>query len=256
MARPKRLGLDQRAYLKTERLPLTIADTALATAATTATQNALRASPCWCARSRRCRMMTAQEYRIVRDLSLIYVFYLSVLMVAHMAVDWGSVPQWITAIVAVTAVGVAAIGIAVQKNVARKRAAVDFFIKTEMDKHLLDAYDEFWDGIKRMNTMALIDFATAEDKDIQKYYFAVRKYLNVHELIAVGLKNGMFDNQTCYDFWCDVLIRGVDASRPLIDLLRQRPGHEETYSELDRLYDSWKAMESAGPRQAARSPSV
>ena len=121
-----------------------------------------------------------------------------------MNVDWGNVPQWITAIVAVSAAGVAAVGITIQWRLARRRAAIDFFLKTEADKHLVDAYDEFWAGIRHMRTIAIQDFCTSEKEDVRKHYFAVRKYLNVHELIAVGIKNGMFDDRTCYDFWSRV----------------------------------------------------
>jgi hypothetical protein len=162
----------------------------------------------------------------------------------HMASDWwGSLPQWITAFVAVFALLVAAVGIAVQRTVARKRAAVDFFIKTEMDQHLLDAYDEFWTGIDCMKTMAISDFRASQDKGVRKHYFSVRKYLNVHELVAVGIKNEMLDRKICFDFWSGVLIRCVEAARPLIDHVRQRPGGQPTYSELETLYREWKTMD-------------
>jgi hypothetical protein len=171
-------------------------------------------------------MITAQERQIARELSMIYLAYAGIVTATHMATDWGSVPQWITAIVAVFAVLVAAVGIAVQRSVARKRAAVDFFIKTEMDRHLLDSYDDFWTGIDCMKTMEVGAFYGSKEKKIRKHYFSVRKYLNVHELIAVGIKSGMLDDRTCFDFWCDVLVRGVEAARPLIDYLSQRPDHE------------------------------
>jgi hypothetical protein len=57
-----------------------------------------------------------------------------------MNLDWGNVPQWITAVIAVCAAAVAAIGITVQWRLARRRAAIDFFLKTEADKHLVDRW--------------------------------------------------------------------------------------------------------------------
>jgi hypothetical protein len=87
-----------------------------------------------------------------------------------MNVDWGNVPQWITAIVAVSAAGVAAVGITIQWRLARRRAAIDFFLKTEADKHLVDAYDEFWAGIRHMRTIAIQDFCTSEKEDVRKHY--------------------------------------------------------------------------------------
>jgi len=137
---------------------------------------------------------------------------------------------------------VAGTGIWFQRHIARQRAAIDFFVKTEMDKHLLGAYDDFWKGIDRMNEMEVGDFYGAKDDD-RKHYFSVRKYLNVHELVAVGIKRGILDEQICYDFWCDVLLRGVDAARPIIDYVRTRPRHRATYDELLVLYRKWRARD-------------
>jgi hypothetical protein len=56
----------------------------------------------------------------------------------------------------------------------------------------------------------------------------------------IGIKNGMFDKQTCYDFWCGVLCRCVEAAQPVLAHVRARPGHSATYSELESLYREWK----------------
>jgi hypothetical protein len=192
-------------------------------------------------------MVTVQERKILRELSAIYAAFGFIAIGGYMAsqaiCDWGSVPQWITAIVAVVAVTVAAIGIAVQWWLARKRAAIDFFLKTEADKHLLDAYDEFHTGVRQMKTMNIQLFCTSDTEAIRKHYFAIRRYLNIHELIAVGIKNGMFHDRTCFDFWAGILFRGVEEARPVIDHVRGRPGREATYSELETLYTRWKALE-------------
>jgi hypothetical protein len=129
------------------------------------------------------------------------------------------------------------------------RRGGDFFLKTEADKHLFDAYDEFHVGIAQMNNMDIDVFCSSKDKRIRKHYFAVRRYLNIHELIAVGIKNGMFHNRTCYDFWAGILFRGVDAARPVIDHVRRRPGREATYCELENLYTKWKELERRLARQ-------
>jgi hypothetical protein len=148
-----------------------------------------------------------------------------------------------TLIVAALALVVAGIGIAVQSWLARKRAAIDFFLKTETDKHLLDAYDDFHTGVREMKTMDIELFCTSEVEDIRKHYVAVRRYLNIHELIAVGIKNGMFHDRTCYDFWASVLFGGAEEARPFIDHARARSGREVNYSQLDALYTRWKALE-------------
>jgi hypothetical protein len=37
-----------------------------------------------------------------------------------------------------------------QREIARKRAAMDFFVKTEMDKHTLDAHKNHTKGVEAM----------------------------------------------------------------------------------------------------------
>ena len=49
--------------------------------------------------------------------------------------------------VALSALGVATWSLLAQKGVARRRAAIVFFLKTEMDEKLLVAYDKYRSGI-------------------------------------------------------------------------------------------------------------
>jgi hypothetical protein len=77
--------------------------------------------------------MTKQERRIARELAGIYLAFGLIWGASHMATTdvWGNVPQWITAVVTFLAFITAAIGISIQYHFARKRAAIDFFLKTE-----------------------------------------------------------------------------------------------------------------------------
>ena len=53
----------------------------------------------------------------------------------------------VTAAVAALALLVAWISIHVQRGVARRRAAIDFFLKTEMDEKMILAYRKFKNGV-------------------------------------------------------------------------------------------------------------
>ena len=61
--------------------------------------------------------MTKQERRIARELVAIYLIFAFIWEASYMAtttsIDWGSVPQWITAVVAFSAATIAAIGITI-----------------------------------------------------------------------------------------------------------------------------------------------
>jgi hypothetical protein len=64
--------------------------------------------------------------------------------------DFGTLPQWVTAAVAVAAGFIAIWNIRSQREIARKRAAFDVFLKTETDEKMLTAYDNFHTSIIEM----------------------------------------------------------------------------------------------------------
>lgn len=117
-----------------------------------------------------------------------------------------------TVIVALSALGVAMWSLLAQKGVARRRAAIDFFLKTEMDEKLLVAYDKYRTSVDVLRKATDLDaFCQTDD------YHHVRSYLNILELMAVGIENSTFDERICYVYWkgfilirCDVRHRQTD----------------------------------------------
>ena len=91
----------------------------------------------------------------------------------------------VTASVAALAPLVAVVSISVQKGIARKRAAIDFFLKTEMDNEVFNDYAKsrsVFVALKPGKPMEV--FCSSDD------YSLVSKYLNLHELMAVGNSQG------------------------------------------------------------------
>jgi hypothetical protein len=191
--------------------------------------------------------MTAQERRIVRDLFAIYAVYGVVVGVILMSFDWGTVPQWLTVGVAVVAGGIAIYSVSSQREIVRKRAAVDVFIKIEMDQNMIAAYDSFHAGLNRLRELNNVElFCTAvEDRP---HYLAIRKYLNIHELIAVGIKKEVLDEDVCYHYWCDTLTNGFRDAQAVIDYVRNRPKNKYTYSDLRALNENG----CSGPKRKAK----
>ena len=66
-----------------------------------------------------------------------------VVYVWHSRDDIAKVAPAATALVAFCALVVALCSLGNQKSIARKRAAIDFFLKTELDDKLLDAYAKY-----------------------------------------------------------------------------------------------------------------
>jgi Domain of unknown function (DUF4760) len=154
-------------------------------------------------------------------------------------VPWKSLAMYapiLTATIAIVAAGVAWRSIRVQRSIARKRAAVDVFIKTEMDQSMIDAYEAFRQG---RTSLSNVSDEQMEEFSKSPQYRAIRAYLNIHELIAVGIHNGVFDRRVCYDFWCDVLRDACGDVKRVIDHAKAQPGSQFTYSDLERLNKRW-----------------
>jgi hypothetical protein len=157
-----------------------------------------------------------------------------------MALDFGSVPQWVTALIAGTAGYFAFQSIRSQRSIARRRAAFDLFLKTETDEKMVTAYDHFHDGIGAMKSASGVEtFCSAPDEQTRKHYLAIRKYLNVHELVAVGIREGVLDPDVCYSYWADTLTNNYADAKPVLDFLARRDRNKYTYSDLHELYAKW-----------------
>jgi len=91
----------------------------------------------------------------------------------------------VTASVAALAPLVAVVSMLIQKGIARKRAAIVFFLKTEMDNEVFNDYAKsrsVFVALKPGKPMEV--FCSSDD------YSLVSKYLNLHELMAVGNSQG------------------------------------------------------------------
>jgi len=152
--------------------------------------------------------------------------------------DWGTVPQWLTAFIAGGALIAAAVSIRSQREIARKRAATDFFLKTEMDRDTLASHKKFVEASTHLRS--LMDEARPFDEFVgTAHYFAMRDYLNLHELIAVGINNEVFDDAVCYDFWSGELKRAFDDTGRFITHIQTLPGERGSYVEMVKLAVRW-----------------
>jgi hypothetical protein len=91
--------------------------------------------------------------------------------------DWsfwehlGRIAPIITAVIAFGAATLALVSLRTQVDIARKRAAIDVFLKTEMDQGMLAAYREYEAGLKISKGYKDID---QFEKDQPSLYMAVR----------------------------------------------------------------------------------
>jgi len=154
----------------------------------------------------------------------------------------GDIAPIITALIALTAVCIAYRAMTVQRDVARRRAAVDFFLKTEMDSHVVAMYEKFRDAVRELPTLM-----NRDDLCKSEEYYDIRNYLNICELISVGINQEAFSERVSYAYWGNVLPQCYQLSMPLIRYIRANPqeGTAITYCDLERLCARWKKKREA-----------
>lgn len=116
-----------------------------------------------------------------------------------------------TALIALGAAGIAWWAILEQRNIARRRAAIDFFLKTELDKTVIDLYNKFKKLAPITSSGRLVIDQDHED---------VRAWLNICELIAVGVNYDAFSESVSQAYWGDVIPKTYQTAKELIDRVR------------------------------------
>jgi Domain of unknown function (DUF4760) len=84
---------------------------------------------------------------------------------------------------------------------------------------MIVAHADFETALKKLkshvaNSGSVRSFA--EEKETENDYKKFLLYLNIHELMAVGIKNKVFDEQVCYNFWSDAMVRHVKEADSII----------------------------------------
>ncbi|MBX9711413.1 MAG: DUF4760 domain-containing protein [Xanthobacteraceae bacterium] len=149
----------------------------------------------------------------------------------------------IAAIIAFSAGVIALIAIGAQKEIARKRASIDFFLKADLDSTNLTAGEKFVPGAAAVEKL-IAKGDSFDDIQKTKHYKSIEAYLNVHELLAVGLRNSVFDEKTCFEYWADALLAHYLLSENIITLMREQAGDESAYIQVQRLSEKWKKKKS------------
>jgi hypothetical protein len=161
-----------------------------------------------------------------------------------------------TALIASGALIPAIVAIWVQTRVARRRAAIDFFLKTDLDHNMLGAHRNYGAAIKKLKLhLATGEPVKAFEETDEESYRHIWRYLNVHELVAVGVKNKVFDNDVCYSFWADVLVDHALETKAVIDHeIESEGGPSAAFLELRELSVKWnKRAQTWRDKQARRA---
>jgi len=146
-----------------------------------------------------------------------------------------------TAFIALCALITAIVAIRTQTRVARRRAAIDFFLKTDLDHNMLEAHRDYVAAVKKLKLhLAAGETVKSFEEAHDPIYRSILKYLNIHELVAVGIKNRVFDDDVCYGFWADVLVQHANETKAVIDYEIESDGTPSAaFMELRNLSVEW-----------------
>jgi hypothetical protein len=136
-----------------------------------------------------------------------------------------------------------------QMHIARRRASIEFFLKAEMDKTVIDLYNKF-----KANA-PLIAFAPDLSGLTRSDYNDTRAFLNICELIAVGVNKGAFSKNASEAYWGDVISDAYQISKQLINHIRTTPGEGSryTYVNLEKLAKRWAKRTKKATKLVDRS---
>jgi len=70
-------------------------------------------------------------------------------------------------------------------------------------------------------------------------YRHVRSYLNVFELMAVGIENRTFDERICYVYWKGYVLDTMRETSKLIDHIRTRDNADLYFRSFRQLHYRW-----------------
>jgi hypothetical protein len=146
-----------------------------------------------------------------------------------------------TALIASGALITAIVAICKQTQVARRRAAIDFFLKTDLDHNMLDVHRDFRAAVKALKLhLAAGRTVNSFEENDEKTYRNILKYLNIHELVAVGIMNRVFDGDVCFNFWGDVLVQHADETAAVIDYeIENEATSPAAFFQLRQLSAEW-----------------
>jgi hypothetical protein len=108
------------------------------------------------------------------------------------------------------------------------------FFKTEMDKEMLAAYVGYAAALKKLEEATSI-----EEFSLTSDYQLIRTYLDVNELISIGINRKVFDQRVCYGFWRTILTTACRDAKKVIDHVRNQPNGAQTYDQLLLVNARW-----------------
>jgi len=151
---------------------------------------------------------------------------------------------WLTAIAAISAVFVAVRTISTSRKTAQRTAAINYLITTEQDRQ----WDEGYEVIKAAKSNGtdlrkLAEKVAPDDENAEKKLHdsaSVDAVLNILEIMAVGVREGIFCEKTLKRSIWKIVVRTYDVTEPYIKAIRATKDAPTNFQEIEGLAKRWK----------------
>ena len=143
----------------------------------------------------------------------------------------------IAVLTAATAFAVAAFTVREQRRIARRRATIDYLERRKWDTDYLEARQAFL-KLRDEKDRGLVYWATCEDLD-RSELGTIRNILNDYELIAIGIRQNIYDEAIYHQYWRGTLLRDWEDAELMVIAL-QRRFNPKIYENFKGLAEAWK----------------
>lgn len=129
------------------------------------------------------------------------------------------------------------------RKLAKRRGTMDLILHQESDRELIEARVEF-NKIKAGQDRPS-KFGKTEHKN-EPYAQIIRRVLNVHELTAVAVKEGVIDECVYRSWFNTTYIKDYEAMKDYIAEARKTYDNARAFAEFEAMALKWKDDKSWG----------
>lgn len=149
-------------------------------------------------------------------------------------------------VVILISVGVAAVGVRLARKTARQRATLDMIEKVESTRHYQNLHAAFSYHHRQSSFIKLHDPQESKDKEERQ---AVLDYLNHYELVSIGIKKEILDEEIYKDWMRGPFVRDWNTASEFIqrerwkwnDATSKWEYHDALFTNFQSIACQWSA---------------
>lgn len=140
------------------------------------------------------------------------------------------------------AIVIALLNIRNTRAIARLKATLDLIEKAESSEHYRTRHESFA-AVRRANAFAELD--DPADEDARKRRFEIAEHLNHYELVAIGIRRKVLDDDMYRTWMAGPFVRDWNAAAGWIQRERWKLEADGTWIYRDATYANYQAIARA-----------